>query len=78
MLWIFVEAIPTLDATARIVGLGALALGVVPMVWFWRKRVAYYRTPGLQTFPDPSGEPAVAEPTTPASEADLVGAGEGH
>ena len=34
--------------------------------------------PGLQTFPDPSGEPAVAEPTTPASEADLVGAGEGH
>jgi amino acid transporter len=79
MLWIFVEAIPTLDATARIVGLGALALGVVPMVWFWRQKVAYYRTPGLQTFPDPSGAPeAVADEAPPAPRPDLVGAGEGH
>jgi amino acid transporter len=55
MLWIFAESIPTLDTTAKVVGLGALAVGIVPMIWFWTKGAAYYRTPALQTFADPSG-----------------------
>jgi amino acid transporter len=52
MLWVFAESIPTLDTTARVVGLGALAVGVVPMIWFWTKGAAYYRTRPLQTFVD--------------------------
>jgi amino acid transporter len=75
MFWVFVEAIPTLDTTAKVVGLGALAVGVVPMVWFWRKGAAYYRTPALQAFADdgvaPSGgtAPAAVPAVQPATEA---------
>jgi amino acid transporter len=50
MFWIFVEAIPTLDATALGVGLGALAIGFVPMGIYWAKRVPYFRTPPLERF----------------------------
>jgi amino acid transporter len=55
MFWIFYEALGDLDTTSRVVGLGALALGLVPMIWFWAKGSAYYRTPALETFPDPHG-----------------------
>jgi amino acid transporter len=76
MFWIFVEAIPTLDGTALGVGLGALAIGLVPMVWYWVKRVPYYRTPALEQFTDAepvptprsSGEPA-AQPLPGAVDA---------
>ena len=71
MFWIFAEAIPTLDATALGVGLGALAIGLVPMVWYWVKRVPYYRTPPLEVFtadhPLPTPRPeAVVVPDLPA------------
>jgi len=50
MFWIFVEALPTLDTTAKVVGIGALVLGLIPMGWYWAKGAAYYRTPPLETF----------------------------
>jgi amino acid transporter len=70
MFWIFAEAVPTLDGTALGVGLGALAIGVVPMVWYWVKKVPYYRTRPLEEFtqaepvpaPRSSGDAAVARP----------------
>jgi amino acid transporter len=50
MFWIFVEALPTLDTSTKVVGIGALALGLIPMAWFWFKGVAYYKTRPLETF----------------------------
>jgi hypothetical protein len=54
MIWIFIEAIATgsVSGTALWVGLGALAIGLVPMIWYWVQRVPYYRTPPLERFTD--------------------------
>jgi len=45
--WVFVQSLPTLDTQTKVIGLGALALGVIPLVWFWRKGSSYYRTERL-------------------------------
>jgi amino acid transporter len=50
MFWIFVESLPDLDATTKAVGLGALALGLIPMGWYWSRGVGYYRSKPLETF----------------------------
>jgi amino acid transporter len=42
MVWIFAVSIPRLDAVVIWIGLGALALGVVPIVLFWRKGKVYF------------------------------------
>ena len=42
MVWVFYQALPTLDGTTKTVGLGALALGLIPMAFYWRKARAYY------------------------------------
>jgi amino acid transporter len=64
MIWIFIEAIVTgsVAGTALWVGLGALALGLVPLVWYWVKRVPYYRTRPLEQFTDADPVPT---PRTP-------------
>ena len=41
--WIFWESIPTLDNVTLAVGLGALALGLVPMAYYWLRGIPYYR-----------------------------------
>lgn len=74
MFWIFVEAIPTLDATSLGVGLGALAAGLVPMAWYWARGSDYYRTRPLEAFAagsDEPGEPGAspAEPAAPVAAA---------
>ncbi|MER8046797.1 APC family permease [Streptomyces sp. NPDC094032] len=43
MLWAFVESLGELSTTALVIGLGGLALGVVPMIVYWRKGSSYYR-----------------------------------
>ena len=57
MFAIFGYSIPDLDTTSKVVGIGALLIGVVPMAWYWKKGVAYYRTRPLDTFATPDGEP---------------------
>ena len=52
MFWVFVESLPELDTTTKIVGIGALALGLIPLGWYWAKGVAYYRQKPLETFTD--------------------------
>ena len=47
MAWVFVQVLPTLDTETKIIGLGALALGLIPLVWFWRQGSSYYRTERL-------------------------------
>jgi amino acid transporter len=69
MFWVFVESLPELDTTTKSVGLGALALGLIPLAWYWVKGVGYYRTRPLETFADleqaspvqPSASEAVLE-----------------
>jgi amino acid transporter len=60
MIWIFIEAIATesVSGTSLWVGLGALAIGLVPMIWYWVKRVPYYRTRPLEQFTE-------SEPVSP-------------
>ncbi len=42
MAWIFVESIPTLGGVVDVIGLGAMALGLIPLVYYFAKRSPYY------------------------------------
>ncbi|QMU80617.1 APC family permease [Streptacidiphilus sp. PB12-B1b] len=44
MAFLFVENCMSLDATTIAIGLGALALGLIPMAWYWASGSEYYRT----------------------------------
>ena len=69
MVWIFAESIPTLSAAVLAIGLGALALGIIPLVAFWRKGQAYFTRRPLEL---PDQISATDEPLlTPAPDADL-------
>ena len=73
MFWVFVESLPELDGTTKAVGLGALALGLIPMGWYWSRGVDYYRSTPLETFEEleqtspvePSGTEAVLATSEP-------------
>ncbi|MFJ6080148.1 APC family permease [Streptomyces sp. NPDC092369] len=43
MFWIFVESLGELDTAAIAIGIGGLAVGLVPMLWYWRRGSDYYR-----------------------------------
>lgn len=43
MFWIFVESLGDLSAAALGIGIGGLAAGLVPMLWYWRQGSEYYR-----------------------------------
>ncbi|WP_051939954.1 APC family permease [Phaeacidiphilus oryzae] len=43
MLWILVESLTTLSGEVIGIGMGALALGLLPMGWYWAKGSGYYR-----------------------------------
>lgn len=45
--WIFVESLSELSPAAVTIGIGGLAVGLVPMLWYWRKGSEYYRSPRL-------------------------------
>jgi len=42
MVWIFIAAIPASTPIVIAIGLGALVIGVIPVIVFWRKGKAYY------------------------------------
>ena len=54
MFWIFYEALGGLDTTAKVVGLGALAIGLVPMIWFWAQGVGLLPHPAAGGLPRPA------------------------
>jgi amino acid transporter len=68
MFWVFVESLPELDATTKAVGIGALALGLIPLAWYWVKGVGYYRTKPLETFADLEQ----ASPVPPSASEDVL------
>ncbi|KUM87977.1 MULTISPECIES: APC family permease [Streptomyces] len=43
MFWIFVESLGELSTAAITIGVGGLAVGLVPMLWYWRRGSDYYR-----------------------------------
>lgn len=43
MFWIFVESLGSLSSAAISIGIGGLAVGVIPMLWYWRQGSDYYR-----------------------------------
>ncbi|MER6562505.1 APC family permease [Streptomyces sp. NPDC001027] len=43
MFWVFVESLGELAPTAIAIGVGGLAVGLVPMLWYWRQGSEYYR-----------------------------------
>ncbi|MFI1467021.1 APC family permease [Streptomyces wuyuanensis] len=43
MFWIFFESLGGLSTASIVIGLGGLAAGVVPMLWYWRQGSTYYR-----------------------------------
>jgi amino acid transporter len=43
MFWIFYESLGELSGTAIAIGIGGLATGLFPMLWYWRRGSAYYR-----------------------------------
>jgi amino acid transporter len=45
MIYIFVEAIPGLNGVELVVGLGSMALGLIPMAWYWYKGAPYFKMP---------------------------------
>jgi len=42
MVWIFIAAIPASTPIVIAIGLGALVIGIIPIIVFWRKGKAYY------------------------------------
>jgi hypothetical protein len=42
MAFIFIKDIPTLNATTKWIGLGSMAIGVVPMTYYFLKKAPYF------------------------------------
>ncbi|GCB43434.1 APC family permease [Streptomyces sp. NL15-2K] len=43
MFWVFVESLSELSTAAVAIGIGGLAVGLIPMLWYWRQGSDYYR-----------------------------------
>lgn len=63
MVWIFFVSIPTLGPLVDIIGVGALAVGIVPLVLFWKKGSAYYKRRPLELPEDLGGDASRADAT---------------
>ena len=51
MFWVFVESLGELSAAAIAIGIGGLAVGLIPMLWYWRQGSYYYRPAKLDASP---------------------------
>src|SRR5665213_3319925 len=48
MAYLFVKSIPTLNSASLWVGLGAMALGLIPMFYYWSKKNPYFKMPAKE------------------------------
>ncbi len=46
--YLFAESVPQLNAPTLWVGLGAMALGLIPMFYYWAKKNPYYQMPAKE------------------------------
>lgn len=49
MVWIFAESIPSLGLTVNLIGLGTLAVGIIPMAYYWSRKAPYFIRRPLDT-----------------------------
>ncbi|GGT20376.1 APC family permease [Streptomyces purpureus] len=63
MLWAFFESLTELSTASVTIGLGGLAAGIAPMLWYWHKGSAYYTPAKL----DAQRALAAAEPYVPTT-----------
>lgn len=61
MAWVFAVSIPSLPTIVLIIGLGALALGIVPIIVFWRKGRRYFSRRPLELPDEFTGSIPVVE-----------------
>ena len=61
MAWVFAVSIPSLPTIVLIIGLGALALGIVPIIVFWRKGSRYFSRRPLELPDEFTGSIPVVE-----------------
>ena len=61
MAWVFAVSIPSLPTIVLIIGLGALALGIVPIIVFWRKGSRYFSRRPLELPDELTGSIPVVE-----------------
>jgi amino acid transporter len=61
MAWIFAVSIPNLDTVVIVIGLGALALGIVPVIVFWKKGARYFSRRPLELPDELTGAIPVVE-----------------
>ncbi len=45
MSYLFIKSIPGLNRVELVVGLGSMALGLIPMAWYWYKGAPYFKMP---------------------------------
>ncbi|MCP3819377.1 APC family permease [Streptomyces sp. A3M-1-3] len=43
MFWIFFESLTELNGASIAIGVGGLAVGLIPMIWYWKQGSSYYR-----------------------------------
>jgi amino acid transporter len=43
MFWVFAESLSELSTASITIGIGGLAVGLIPMFWYWRRGSDYYR-----------------------------------
>ena len=41
----FFKVLPTLNTTTKWIGLGSIALGIIPMLWYWSRGHVYFKLP---------------------------------
>ncbi|MET8586823.1 APC family permease [Streptomyces collinus] len=66
MFWMLVESLGELSGAAIAIGVGGLAVGLIPMFWYWRQGSGYYRPAKLDAtrtvaadyLPDGAGVPS--------------------
>ena len=64
MFWIFAESLSELDSAAIAIGIGGLAVGLVPMLWYWRQGSDYYRPARLDASRTVEAEYVPVAPST--------------
>jgi amino acid transporter len=71
MFWIFGESIPNLGFTVDAIGLGAMALGFIPLIAYWRSSPFLHEKPTLgRTEPGDPGGPG--DPGPPSIDSELL------
>jgi amino acid transporter len=61
MVWVFFVSIPSLPVIVLIIGLGTLALGIVPVLVFWKKGSRYFNRRPLELPDELTGEITVVQ-----------------